>query len=501
MVMTRRAGGVETLPLTAQPSGPDGLDLRMEPQEGEAATGRLVQVVATDPPPLRAQHARRRRNHRIMMWWSVALLVAVLAGAGLVAAHRISRPLPRPTVTAGRLTASVVPGAVSAPPWPAAGQAAVAIPALGYAEQSGPETPVPIASLTKMTTALVVLRDHPVAAGTSGPTITITADEAAQFDVDLANDETNIPLQSGETLTEQQLLEALLVASANDAAYTLAVWDAGSEAAFVAKMNALAISLGATHSHYADASGFDPGSVSTAADTLRVAAAGMAIPAFASAAGMSSVTLPGVGLVHNVVTLIGTDGIVGVKSGYTSQAAGCMVLAGFRSVQGRSVLVLASALGQREPAPAPPPSTTASSTVPPSTTAPTTVAPAATTAPPYSAIEAQYPLLYTAPIVEHLLDAAEGAIVPMAVVSHGHAMGVVTAPWGSTQPVPVVATTDAWLLGVPGQRVGATLVPSGSARSATDTAQFSLGSQTVTVPVRPLRPLPDPGWWWKLLHN
>ena len=71
--------------------------------------------------------------------------------------------------------------------------------------------------------------------------------------------------------------------------------------------------------------------------------------------------LPGVGTVHNIVTEIGTDGIVGVKSGYTSQASGCMVLAGFRSVGGRSVLVLASALGQREPAPAPPPSTTAPS--------------------------------------------------------------------------------------------------------------------------------------------
>ena len=55
--------------------------------------------------------------------------------------------------------------------------------------------------------------------------------------------------------------------SANDIAYSLAVWDAGSEPAFVAKMNALAESLGAHHTHYVDASGYDPHSVSTAADT------------------------------------------------------------------------------------------------------------------------------------------------------------------------------------------------------------------------------------------
>lgn len=197
----------------------------------------------------RAPQRARQRPRTTIIWTSVALLVVVAAAsAGLVAAARIDRPLPQPTVATGGHAVSVVPGSTPDPPWPATGQAAVAIPALGYANQSGPEQPVPIASLTKMTTALVVLRDHPVPLGSSGPTVTVTPDEAAQFDVDLANDETNIPLLPGETLTELQLLEALLVRSADDAAYTLAVWDAGSQQAFVAKMNALAASLGALHS-------------------------------------------------------------------------------------------------------------------------------------------------------------------------------------------------------------------------------------------------------------
>ncbi len=121
------------------------------------------------PHPPRRRHARRRHNHRIIIWSSVALLVVVAASAGVVAARRIERQLPQPTVAAGRLTASVVPGSAPVLPWPAAGQGAVAVPALGYAEQSGPEQPVPIASLTKMTTAVVVLRDHPVPLGSSGP--------------------------------------------------------------------------------------------------------------------------------------------------------------------------------------------------------------------------------------------------------------------------------------------------------------------------------------------
>ena len=464
-----------------------------------------VPVAHGDPSPLRPQHARRRRNHRIIVWSSVGLLMVLVACAGLVAAQRIRRPLPQFTAATGRLPATVVPGSPPAPPWPAAGQGALAIPALGYTEQSGPEQPVPIASLTKMTTAVVVLRDHPVPLNSSGPTVTITPDEAAQFDVNLANDETNIPLQAGETLTELQLLEALLNQSADDVAYTLAVWDAGSQPAFVTKMNALAASLGAADSHYVDASGFDPRSVSTAADTLRIAAAGMSIPTFAAVAGMQTVSLPGVGAVHNIVTEIGTDGIVGVKSGYTSQASGCMVLAGFRFVRGQSVLVLASALGQREPDPAPPNPAPAPSLVAPPTTAASAVPTTTTTTAPYSAIEAKYPLRYTEPIVEHLLDASEAAIVPVPVVTAGNSVGSASTEWGGARRVvPVVAARSVWLLGVPGQRVGVSMtsrLESGSDAGSVGIVRFSLGPQTEAVPVRVVHRLADPGWWWKVLHN
>jgi hypothetical protein len=499
--LDREAVIAPTPPGTTEPAGTAGPAAPAQPpgtSEAAAQAGR------SDPPPLRPQHARRRRHRRTILWSSVVLLMVVVASAGLVAAQRIDRPLPQPGVAAGRLRVSVVPGSSPAPPWPDSGQGAVAIPALGYAEQSGPEQPVPIASLTKMTTAVVVLRDHPVPLGSSGPTVTITPDEAAQFDVNLANDETNIPLQAGEALTELQLLEALLNQSADDVAYTLAVWDAGSLPAFLVKMDALAGSLGAVHSHYVDASGFQPGSVSTAADTLRVAAAGMAIPTFATVAGMPTVNLPGVGTARNIVTEIGTDGIVGVKSGYTSQASGCMVRAGFRSVDGRSVLVLASALGQREPVPAPPPPPTPPSGAP--TTSAASAAPTTTTAP-YSALEAQYPLLYTGPIVEHLLDTSEAAIVPVPVVAAGHTVGTASAEWGGARRVvPIVAAQGAWLLGVPGQRVAATvapMTPSGATTGAgsVGAVRFTLGPQVETVPVRLVHRVPDPGWWWKVLHN
>jgi hypothetical protein len=210
---------------------------------------------------------------------------------------------------------------------------------------------------------------------------------------------------------------------------------------------------------------------------------------------MPAVNLPGVGTAPNIVTMIGKDGIVGVKSGYTSQASGCMVLAGYRFVGGRSVLVLASALGEREPAPAPPPS------------APTTPAPApsttATTAP-YSVLKAQYPLLYTEPIVERLLDASVAAIVPVRLVRAHQTVGIASTQWGGAGgEVPVVAARGAWLLGVPGQRVVVTMASSGKMAGGVwaGAVRFSLGAQTETVPVRLVHRVSEPGWWWKVLHN
>ena len=71
-------------------------------------------------------------------------------------------------------------------------------------------------------------------------------------------------MAAGESLTELQALEGLLIPSGNNLAVLLADWDAGSTDAFVAKMNSAAQTLGLTSSHFVDVSGLDPGSESTA---------------------------------------------------------------------------------------------------------------------------------------------------------------------------------------------------------------------------------------------
>jgi D-alanyl-D-alanine carboxypeptidase (penicillin-binding protein 5/6) len=266
------------------------------------------------------------------------------SGAGIAVPPRISVVVRLPRVAvAGPVAAAALTPAL---PWPKTGQSAVDIPAIGFHAQSGPERPVPVASMTKVMTAYVVLHDHPLALGAQGPSVTISAADASQFGLDTVTDQANVVLRAGEVLTEYQMLEGLLVHSANDLAYALACWDAGSLPAFVAKMNATAALLGMRSTHFADASGFSASSVSTASDLLKVAAAAMTDPVFAQIVSMPAVSLPLAGVVASYTPLLGSTGVVGVKSGFTSAAGGGDILAYRTSVDGHSVLSLAAVTSQ-----------------------------------------------------------------------------------------------------------------------------------------------------------
>jgi D-alanyl-D-alanine carboxypeptidase (penicillin-binding protein 5/6) len=291
--------------------------------------------------------SRRRRKGRARL--VLLLIVMVLTVAALAAELRLNAPEPVATVKTTMPSSFAVDSPPVVLPWALTGQSAIAVPAIGIDVTSGPETPVPVASLTKMMTGYVVLHDHPLLPGQDGPRITMTPTDVSYFDVDTVEDQANAQVAVGEVLTERQLLEGLLVHSANNFADTLARWDAGSIAAFVAEMNRTAAQLGMTHTHYADPSGFDAGSQSTAGDLLKVAMPDMMNPTFAGIVHMSSVTLPVAGTISTYTPLLGFQGVIGVKSGFTTAAGGCDVVAVVRRVHGEAVLILSAVTGQTGP--------------------------------------------------------------------------------------------------------------------------------------------------------
>jgi len=131
--------------------------------------------------------------------------------------------------------------------WPRHGQAAVAVQGVGLIGAHGSPRPTAIASVAKVMTAYVVLGDHPLPGHASGPQIIVRSPDVAVYSADLAAGQSVLAVRAGERLTERQALQGLLLASGNNIATLLARWDAGTEGAFVNKMNERARALGLAH--------------------------------------------------------------------------------------------------------------------------------------------------------------------------------------------------------------------------------------------------------------
>src|SRR5437762_7564961 len=292
----------------------------------------------------------RTTTHRIRIRWirAVGLLVvivAIAAGLGhqLLASSFSTAAAPIDVLRAEHRGAlgEALPGTV----WPAYGQAAVQI---GHSEvQAGPnQHAAAIASIAKVMTAYLVLRDHPLRPGQDGPTITLTDADVADTDRRRRQQESVVSIATGERLTELQALQALLLPSANNIAAVLARWDAGSEDRFVSRMNATAWSLIMRHTRYTDPSGYDDATVSTAADQVRIVDRAMRLPVFASIVATPSAKLPVAGTVHNTDTLLGYNGFVGVKTGSDDAAGGCFAFRAIRWIDGKRTTITGVVLGQ-----------------------------------------------------------------------------------------------------------------------------------------------------------
>jgi serine-type D-Ala-D-Ala carboxypeptidase (penicillin-binding protein 5/6) len=279
------------------------------------------------------------------------VLAALACVAGLAMAKLTASPVgpatpDQETVTPEAATATPEHKQLGTVSWPADGVSAADISGFGVVAGPGATRPMPIASVAKLMTAYVILRDHPLPSGESGPDITVRPSEAAAYPSQARDGDSLVPVAAGETITERQALEALLLPSADNMAWILARWEAGSQAAFAARMNAAARSLGMTGTSYTDPSGLDSSTTSTAADQARLGMAAMHVPALAAITAMPMAVVPVAGLVRNTNTLLGQDGIAGLKTGSTQAAGGCVLIAAWREANGRKTLIVAATFGQ-----------------------------------------------------------------------------------------------------------------------------------------------------------
>lgn len=291
--------------------------------------------------PARARKARRRFRRRTRLR---AAGMALVLGTGVIAAVLTAHGLgsaPEPDLS--RVDPAYHAFA-EALPWPSDGETALWAEDVGSLGTCGDQRPVPIASVAKVMTAYVILQDHPLEGEDSGPSVLVDQQaEAESFD----RDESSAPVRAGQALSERSLLELMLVPSANNVARLLARWDASTQTAFAAKMNAAAAALGMKNTTYTDPSGFDPATRSTAADQLKLARVALTDPTLLAMTAEPFAQVPDDATVlSNTDALLGGDGVVGGKTGSSTPAGGALMWAAHRTVNGRDRLVLGVVLHQ-----------------------------------------------------------------------------------------------------------------------------------------------------------
>jgi D-alanyl-D-alanine carboxypeptidase (penicillin-binding protein 5/6) len=250
-------------------------------------------------------------------------------------------PSTRPAATPASPSPSVSPKiqVTGAPGGVKAKGAVIADAATGQVLWSrGLGTERPMASVTKVMTALLVLQ-----ADDLGQEIRVPK---AAFTYAWKNGGESAALHPGDTLTAQQLLNALLLPSGADAAYTLANTYGPGLDAFIAQMNAAAVKLGMTHTHFTSPDGLpyptETATYSTPSDLLTLGLAAMKYPVFRSIVDQRFYHLPK-GHGHHQYWWDNTDGLIesyqgalGIKTGYTDKALHCLLFEAARN--GRTLI-------------------------------------------------------------------------------------------------------------------------------------------------------------------
>ncbi|MFE7529428.1 D-alanyl-D-alanine carboxypeptidase [Kitasatospora sp. NPDC057542] len=281
----------------------------------------------------------RRALKRVTIW---TVFLAVVLGALAVA--QLLRPLPDPklkTTAAGSYSFS---GDALDLAWPAKGQSAAEVVGVGSLGSSGPETPASIASVTKVMNAYLILQKYPLKKGESGPKITVDK-QAAQESGNV--DESKVTLTEGQVLTEYQALELLMLPSANNVARLLARFHSGSEAEFVKAMNDTAAKFGMANTIYADPAGYNPDTKSTAKDQLKLAEQVMQDEIFRQIVSTPETNLNNAKIPNTNNLINPKTGVIGVKTGSSTPAGGCLMWAAYKEIGGVRRLILGVTLGQQ----------------------------------------------------------------------------------------------------------------------------------------------------------
>ncbi|MDD7928657.1 D-alanyl-D-alanine carboxypeptidase family protein [Microbacterium thalli] len=347
--------------------------------------------------------------------------------------------------------------AAAQPAWPADGAGATAVEGLGATAASSGDA-ASIASITKLVTALVVLDQQPLGAGERGPEFTFTTADRREYRAYLADDQSALDVPVDGVLTQYQLLQGVLIGSANNYADRLVseLWP--NDEVYARAANAWLDEHGLSGITVVDPSGIDSDNIADPASVIALGRAAMANPVIAEIVGQRSVDLPGAGLVENTNALLANPAVVGIKTGSLFGSFN-LVAAQEATFDGTTIRAYAAALGQPDD-------------------------------------ETRHSA--TAAMLDRTL--AEVAASPS--LAAGTLAGTVTTVWGASADI--VTDADVRVALWNAQAAQATPeIDLGDARAAGDAVgelvlTGPLGSATTALQLA--SDIPDPDAWWRLSH-
>lgn len=398
------------------------------------------------------------RRRRLTVLVGSLLALALIAG-GILSIVTLSRPLAAAAVEVSE--PSDLSQAAAALDLPGTGRVALGASGFdGVIAHSGDQGQAPIASISKIITALVILQAKPLTGDESGPTITYTSNDVAIYNQVVAQDGSTAPVTDGLTLTERQSLTTMLLPSANNYAISLAIWAYGSEDAFVSAANSWLNTQGLTQSHIDEPSGLSANNVSTPANLVQLGQLAEANPVLASIVSQQTADIPGVGTLSNTNTLLGSYGINGIKTGTTDEAGSCLLFSSSFTVGSHTVQLVGVMLGGSS----------------------------------HDAVDTA---------VADLVQSAQAAFHEVSVTTANGVVGSATTNWGGQSNL--VASDDASLLafGNLPVTVSTTIgnITTGETGSSVGSIVATSGSQQVQVNVQLASSISAPSAWWRLTNS
>ncbi|MCU1425880.1 MAG: D-alanyl-D-alanine carboxypeptidase [Microbacteriaceae bacterium] len=414
-----------------------------------------------DDPRVIAARPRRRRRSALV---AVILLLLVSAAIGTYVSLSMSAPLDDATLTLEKVVVAQPAGAVIAAPMGVASAVSVVgaeeYLGAGISSESGGTEKRPIASITKVVTALVILDQKPLDPGEAGPTLTFSEADNDLYDKYFVMGATIHPMKIGSTMTERDALETMLVVSASNYAEAVSTWAFGSQARFLSAARAWLSKNGLTDTTIVDPTGLDSRSASTPANLIALGKIAMAHPVVADIVGTAHLDVPGHQPLDNTNGFLGADGINGIKTGTLDSAGSCLLFSAIVSVNASTPLTIVGVvLGATDK--------------------------------------------YAAGLAaQQIIESVEAGFHPVPLVKRGDVFGAYDTVWkdGALVTARADATVRTWSDTPITSTIEAKPITTGKKGEEVGSITYVAGAETIVVPLVLDGDIADPGKKWRLTH-